>query len=452
MPLSPGLATSAEALLAPRIESRIVPGLERMRAALAALGHPERDLPAVLVVGTNGKGSTAALLASVLGACGLRVGMTTSPHLVRVEERIRVSGTRITTERLLEHLGELRSYPELSYFETVTTAAILEFAASGVDVAVLEAGLGGRWDASNVVDPEVALLTNVGTDHQAWLGDTRVAIAAEKAAALRGREIIVGEWDTEVEGSIRAAADPAAPISLASQWAQVTRDERPGTANSGPGSGIHVSSLSCAHRPRPLSPVSCPLALSGTPIEFSVLGRQGRAVLPLAGDHQLPNLTLALAAAAALAKHGLMPALSVETVAQGIQSVRWPGRLQWLEQHGRALLLDGAHNREAVAALARSVSRLGLPRLDLLFSCLADKPLAEMAALLRPLVANVTVVPLSSPRAMDINTLAAAFPGCRLACSVEAALASLPIDRPVLVTGSLRLVGEVLTIAGVHDA
>ena len=411
------LAPSAEALLAPRVEQRIVPGLDRMARALDALGHPERAFPAVTVVGTNGKGSTAVLLASILHAHGLGTGLYTSPHLVRVEERIAVDGAPIPTRRLTELVAGLSRFPELSYFETLTVAAFLELAARRVDVAVLEAGLGGRWDAVNAASPVLSLLTNVGTDHQTWLGASRAAIAAEKAAALRGVVGIVGAWDDEVEGVIRREA--LAPLSLAGDWAAVTGRE-------------HWE--------------------SGSRVDLSIGPLSATAVLPLGGEHQLLNLRLALAGAAALARHGVIPALEASAIARGIAATVWPGRLQWLELSGRRLLLDGAHNREAMATLARTLDSLGLSgRLHLLFSCLADKPLDAMAELLRPRVSGVTVAPIASPRALSVKALAAAFPGCRQADTVAEALAGLPTDTPVLATGSLRLVGEVLAWKEAHD-
>ncbi len=414
------LASSAEALLATRLEQRILPGLDRMQRALDALGRPERAFTSVLVLGTNGKGSAAALLAGILQAHGLRVGLYTSPHLVAVEERIRTDGALIASRRLAELVASLNSFPDLSYFETLTCAAVLEFAERKVDVAVMEAGLGGRWDASNAVDPAVALLTNVGTDHQRWLGEARTAIAAEKASALRGLAAIVGAWDLEVEPVIRACADPRTPLSLASKWVTVLVGRRPRTTQD------------CAQ-----------------PIHFRVGTLTGAATLPLAGTHQLANLELALAGAAALSSHGLAPALSVEAVRNGIEGVSWPGRLQWCTVNGNRLLLDGAHNREAIAALAAALDELGLSgKLNLLFSCLDDKPIESMAALLRPRVIEVTVAPIRSPRARPLEELAAVFPGCRSAASVGIALQALPSGIPTLVTGSLRLVGEVLASNG----
>ncbi|MBI4915957.1 MAG: bifunctional folylpolyglutamate synthase/dihydrofolate synthase [Acidobacteria bacterium] len=435
MPEDVPVGGSVDALLAHRLEQRILPGLDRMRRALDVLGHPERRVPAVLIVGTNGKGSTAALLDAVVRAHGLRVGLYTSPHLVRVEERIRIAGEPIAAARLRELVATLERFPALSYFETLTVAAFLCFAEAAVDLAILEAGLGGRWDATNATTPLVALLTNVGTDHQAWLGPTRGHIAAEKAVALRGKEAIVGRWDDEVEAVIRREADPSTPLSLASDWATVKEGER----GEGRGKSTNPATLASA-LPSPLTPLP-----RFTSVAFSVAGTTGDAMLPLYGRHQLDNLVLALAGAAALARHGAIPGLRADAITAGIEGTTWPGRLQWVEWRGHRLLLDGAHNREATAALAASILGMGLSgRLHLLFSCLDDKPAEAMADLLRPHVRDVLLAPIDSPRAVPVDRLAAAFPEGRPFPSVAAALAALPPDLPTLVTGSLRLVGEVM--------
>jgi len=445
MPENVPVGGSVDALLAPRLEQRILPGLERMRRVLDVLGHPERRVPAVLIAGTNGKGSTAALLDAVVRAHGLRVGLYTSPHLLRVEERIRIAGEPIAAARLRELVASLERFPELSYFEVLTVAAFLCFAEAGIDLAILEVGLGGRWDATNATTPLVALLTNVGTDHRAWLGPTRGHIAAEKAAALRGKEAIVGSWDDEVEAVIRREADPATPLSLASDWAESRADSPQLTADSQGRSGMRLED---GREDCELSAVGCRLP-AGQPVAFRVGEVAGVATLPLLGRHQLDNLALALAGAAALARHGAVPALRPDAIAAGIAGVSWPGRLHWVEWRGRRLLLDGAHNREATAALVGSIVGLGLSgRLHLLFSCLDDKPAEAMAGLLRPHVRDVLLAPIDSPRAVSVDRLAAVFPGGRPCPSVAAALAALPPDLPTLVTGSLRLVGEVMAHTG----
>lgn len=410
----PPLAVELDRLLAHRFETRVVPGLERITKVLAELGHPEQSFPSVLVLGTNGKGSTAAFLTSILQSMGLRVGLYTSPHLVRVEERIRLGGTPLSAEELLVWVQRLSRFPELSYFETLTAAAFAAFAENHVDVAVMEAGLGGRWDATNAKAHEVALLTNVGTDHKDFLGPTRAHIAAEKAAALRGREAIVGEWDPSLAAVIRAHADPQTRISPVSQWVTV--------------------------EPLPADEPS----LFAT-VRAHAFGEEWQVRLPLAGPFQVHNYRLALAGLSALEQLRLVPRPSRHALMAGTLSARWPGRLEEIRWQGRTFLLDGAHNLEAMTALTRALCTAGLAgKLDLIFSCLSDKPLAAMAELLRPLVGQVQVTPLPSPRARDLDELAQEFPGCRVAASVAEALEAAAPHRLTLVTGSLRLVGEAL--------
>jgi len=404
--------TQLELLLAARWETRIVPGLERIREVLQALGHPEKRFPSVLVLGTNGKGSTCAYLAALLQALGLRVGLYTSPHLLRVEERMQIDGQAVTSQELLPWAQRLAQFSQLSYFETLTAAAFALFAENQVDLAVVEAGLGGRWDATNAKDHEVVLLTNVGTDHQNWLGPTRQHIAAEKAAAIRGREGILGEWDESLLPIIRAHAHEHTPLSPAQDWAQV-----------------EVVSMESGLFPQ---------------VRVRALGVSFTTTLPLAGFFQVDNYRLALAGLAALVKHGLVPQPSRDSLLAGTAKACWPGRLETVTFRGRRFLLDGAHNREAVEALVHTLHQAGMQgQLDLIFSCLEDKPLAAMAQLLRPLVRQVTVVPLSSPRARDLTELSAAFARCRALPSLALALETADPSRTTLVTGSLRLVGEV---------
>jgi len=435
------VTTSAAELLAPRLEQRIVPGLDRVQRALAAYGNPHERFASVLVVGTNGKGATAAMLASLLHAHGVRVGLYTSPHLVGVEERIAVGGQPIRPADLSRLVAELDRFPELSYFETLTVAALWYFASTGAEVAVLEAGLGGRWDAVNAVHPVVSLLTNVGTDHRAWLGPTRTHIAAEKAAALRGREAIIGTWDGEVEATIRQVAT-AGRLSCATDWVDVEEVEGQRGGQKRPGNASRLVGAPPSGAPPFPAPV----------VRARADGIDAIATLPLVGRHQLDNLRLAVAGAAALGRCGVAPPLEHRALVRGVESVRWPGRLQWVEHGGRHLLLDGAHNREAVLALAAALDETNLAgRVDLLFSCLRDKPLAEMAAILAPRADRVTVVTLDSPRAAPTGELAAAFPGASVATGVATALAACRLSSATLVTGSLYLVGEVLRLTGGMD-
>lgn len=413
MSFSPELS-QLENLLATRLEARVLPGLERIRDVLSALGSPQNFFPSVLVLGTNGKGSTCAFLESLLRASGLRVGLYTSPHLVRVEERIRIDGAPVATEELLTSVQRLSRFAPLSYFETLTAAAFSLFAENRVDFAVIEAGLGGRWDATNIKDHEVVLLTNIGTDHQAWLGPTREHIAAEKAAAIRGKAGILGEWDLELLPVIRAHAQPDIPLSPMHRWARLRL-----SAND-----------QWFYR-----------------VQAEAFGDQWDVTLPLAGEFQAQNYHLALAAVACLAELGLVPKPSTAALLESTKATTWPGRCEFVNWRGRRFLLDGAHNREAMEALVRTLKRTGVSgELDLIFACLEDKPLEAMAELLLPVVRKVTVVPLASPRARSVDDLAKVFPFCEKASHLAEALASTAVDSLTLVTGSLRLVGEVKAI------
>jgi len=379
----------------------IRPTLERVEAAAAALGHPERDLDCIRIAGTNGKGSTAAMLAAILSAHGLRAGLFTSPHLVHVEERFQISATRISSSELDALLARLDSFPDLSFFETLALAAMLWFASSGVDVAVLEVGLGGRWDATRLAPARIAGLTNIGSDHAQWLGSTREKIAREKAAALAdARVAILGPEigpDLPPMLNIRAAVAAGDLVRITNVGTtEVTADWDDG------------------------------------PIGLSV---------PLAGRHQVANLHLALALARAAERDGLIRTLDADAVRCGLAAVHWPGRLSKHTIRGREVLLDGAHNLEAVQALVAHLER-SETRYNLLFSCLDDKPLEAMAERLRPVVGEIAVFPLDGPRAAPIDRIAAAFPGARPARSAREGLAMLP--DPVLASGSLRVVGSLL--------
>jgi dihydrofolate synthase/folylpolyglutamate synthase len=391
-----------------RRPGRIRPELGPLRAALSKLGDPHLAYPSILVVGTNGKGSTSAVLDAVLGAHGLRTGLTTSPHLVSVEERIRIAGRDVDTGELERQIERLAAFRDLTYFETITCAAFLAFAEAGVELAVLEAGMGGSWDATRVADSIVAGLTNVGSDHPSWLGASAIDRARDKGGALRGaRRAVLGSG--VAAGLVPALAAPHAVEARSLVEVEEVGDER------------------------------VRLAWPGHAIE---------ATPPLAGRHQCANLELALALARAAEFAGIAPPLDADAVVRGLGEVRWPGRLDERRIGGRTILVDGAHNPEGAAALAAHLERRG-ERRNLLFSCLADKAVEDMAGRLAPVVGEVVVVELDDERAMPIDRLAGAFPGARRAPDLESALDLLP--DPVLATGSLRLVGRLVGLAGRSD-
>jgi dihydrofolate synthase/folylpolyglutamate synthase len=387
-----------------RRPGRIRPQLERLNSALDELGNPQSAFPSALVVGTNGKGSTAAMMAAVLTAHRRRVGLYTSPHLVRVEERIRVDGAPVAAGELDRQLARLERFDDLTFFETLTAAALLVFADAGVDCAVLEAGMGGRWDATRVAGSELAGLTNVGSDHEQWLGSRWQDRAADKGAALAGaRFAVIGP---EVgEGVVQHLGAPAARRS--SELVQCSR----------------------------LGPNLIEVRWSNGHVELT---------LPVSGAHQFRNLELALALARCAERAGWIDRLRPASIRHGLDRVHWPGRLTTHRVGGRRVLLDCAHNAEAAIALAQHLA--AQPALyHLLFSCLDDKPVEEMAAALRPHVGNVAVCPIDDERSMPVDRLRAAFPEADCAPSAMAALEMLP--APVVVAGSVRLAGELLAVA-----
>ncbi len=387
-----------------RKPGRIRPDLGTFRSVLAELGNPQLRFPSVVIVGTNGKGSTAAMLDAVLTAHGLRTGLYTSPHLVRVEERIRIAGNPLAGDELAYHLAALDRFEELTFFETLTAAAFLAFAAGGIECAVLEAGMGGRWDATRAASSEIAGLTNVGSDHGAWLGASREQRAADKGAALAAARVAVLGHQVEAELRPLLGAPDALP---ASDFVTIER----------------------------LTPGLARAAWCGGSADVTV---------PLGGAHQRHNLELALALASATVRLEWLPALDPEAITKGLERTDWPGRLSRHRVFGRRVLVDCAHNAEGAHALADYLA--DQPVLyHLLFSCLDDKPVDTMARLLWPQVGNVAVCPLEDDRAMPLERLSAAFPDCRAASSVRQALALLP--DPVVVAGSVRLAGELLAAA-----
>jgi dihydrofolate synthase/folylpolyglutamate synthase len=384
-----------------RRPSRIRPRLGPLELALEALGNPQHQYPSILVTGSNGKGSTAAMLEAILAAHGLECGLYTSPHLVRVEERISTRGKLISTTELEHHLDATEEFPELTFFECLTAAAFLAFAQGRVGCAILEAGMGGRWDATRLAASRICGLTNVGTDHARWLGSARPDIAADKGAALAAAEL--GVIGAQVEESI--IQHLAAPASVrADELVRVVAVGEERVLASWEGHGIE---LEC----------------------------------PLPGRHQVPNLHLALALARAAQRLGLIPELDPEAVSDGLARVHWPGRLSTHRIRGRQITVDCAHNLEGVLALAAHLAREP-SRHNLVFSCLGDKPIEEMADWLAPRVDRIALCPLDDERAMPADRLAAAFPGAAWADTPIGALELIP--DPVLAAGSLRLVGALL--------
>jgi dihydrofolate synthase/folylpolyglutamate synthase len=425
---------TAEAILGRLEASGIRLGLDRLGHLLGRLGHPERRTPSVLIAGTNGKGSTSALLAAMVTAAGYRTGLYTSPHLETVRERIRIDGRAVPEERLADLLTRVVAEaengpdgdPETSgpptYFEAVTAAAFLGFAEEGVELAVLEVGLGGRLDATNLADPLLSLITSIGLDHQEYLGDTLAAIAREKAGILRhGRPALAWIEEPEPAEAVRAvAAEVGADLRFAPSEVKIERIE---TRASEVGQRV----------------------LLATPA-----GRYDLAI-GLAGVHQAKNLGLAVRAAEVLAAAGF-PRLDGHAIVQGAAACRWPGRLEAIALPGGArVLLDAAHNPDGARTLGAYLAAAGEP-VDLLFGVLADKDARGILAHLAPHVRRFVFTTPASPRALDPASLGALLPARtpppEIVVEPEPGTAltralALAGGRTIVACGSIFLIGEV---------
>ena len=430
--------------------------LAHMRVLAAALGDPQTRFSSVLIAGTNGKGSTAATLASILAAAGLRTALYTSPHLARVTERIRAAGCWEDADGLRDVCADgLREIPEEdfarlyfqvdeaarrlvaagelphapSFFEVLTALAFLYFAEQRVEIAVLEVGLGGRLDATNIVEPVVSVITDIALDHQDYLGDTITEIAREKAGILRENGVLVTLSQhpeaNQVIGEVAVALDVRGVNA----------------AEFLPGRGFAANEASVG-----------PLRTNA--YELMVDGERLRVRSPLAGEHQQRNIALAIAAAAEL-RNIKGYKITNAAIEAGIASTSWPGRLEFLPPD---VLLDVAHNpagawtlRAAIAALPESRPR------TLLFSCLRDKDLREMAQILFPLFDSTGVrpddhivfAPIENARAASVEELMEAARALDIPASaagnvlkaLELARSLTPAGGLIVATGSIYLVG-----------
>jgi dihydrofolate synthase/folylpolyglutamate synthase len=413
--------------------------LEHMRTLAGALGHPERRFPSVLIAGTNGKGSTAATLASIAQAAGYRTGLYTSPHLVRMNERIQVNGEAISDaefaliyERVQGASSELVANGRLpwhpSFFEMMTAIGFEYFASVGVELAVLEVGMGGRLDATNIVDPCISVITDIDFDHQKFLGNTLPEIAREKAGILRkGTIAVLLPQHPQVNDALgkEIMERGAVAVSAVKNTPSVTPDSSKYEA--------------------------APLGLNK--FSLDVLGEEILVDFPLAGRHQLRNLALAITAAEQLNKCGFR--IDARHIEQGIRNTRWPGRFQVIPRdHGSPeTVLDVAHNPAGAWALRSALSTFydGRP-LTFVFGAMRDKAIAEIGGILFPLAERVVATQSDNPRAASPQEIAdiAKQSGTEVVTekTVNAAL-----DRArtlsgesgvVVITGSIYIVGEAL--------
>ncbi|MEP7011898.1 MAG: folylpolyglutamate synthase/dihydrofolate synthase family protein [Acidobacteriota bacterium] len=423
----PDLSQSVDAILC-RLEGLgIRLGLDRMREMLARLGNPEKSVPAVMVAGSNGKGSTSALLASIGLAAGYRTALYTSPHLERVEERLQIDGEPISDGSLGRILARIVEVTQNAgdglptYFEAMTLAAFLWFAEERADLSVLEVGLGGRLDATNVAEPILSLITSISLEHREMLGETLTAIAREKAGILRSGK--------------PALAWIEAPEALESARAEAARI------------GANLSSAS--DRVRILG--AKPRGWKGQVVEIETDHARYRLDLALPGAHQLRNLGLAVAAAEELAALG-WNRIDRAAIESGIATCRWPGRLESIVlSNGKRIVLDAAHNPEGAEMLGRFLAERQVKSgeaVDLLLGLLGDKDAAEMLGHLVPHIAGIVLTAPPSPRAKDPAELIDLLPSATeaevipdLDAALERALEMSP--RTLVVCGSIFLIGAV---------
>jgi dihydrofolate synthase/folylpolyglutamate synthase len=462
--------------------------IEEMQTLVEALGHPERRFRSILIAGTNGKGSTAATLASILQAAGLRTGLYTSPHLIRVNERIRLDGEAISDDDFARHYfavddcanrlvaeGTLPASP--SFFEALTALAFEAFAEAQVDIAVLEVGMGGRLDATNVVDPLLSVITDISLDHTEWLGDTISLIAREKAGILRrnGTLITLPQHPeaNQAIGEVAVALDVRAVNA-----AEYIPFQGSGLRAQGPADGV-------PHAGQDGERVLAPEArLNGLRNRYAlqVLGERIHVDSPLWGEHQRRNLALAIAAAVELRDHHGYT-ITAAQIEAGIRSTQWPGRLELFSLPTRSsfsaqssgssfsnlhphplipVLLDVAHNPAGVWTLRAALSSLTAEHCPLtaVFGCMKDKAIAEMAQILFPLFDRVIVTPVASPRSATADELLAAAAPTGVPAvaapdaihAVERACAEAPPNALIVVAGSVYLVGEIREYLLAHGA
>jgi dihydrofolate synthase/folylpolyglutamate synthase len=402
-------------------------GLENISRLCAALGHPERAFRSIHVAGTNGKGSVTAMTETALRAAGHHTARYTSPHLVRLEERFVIDGREVAMadlaaalRRVQEAVGDLMGRGVLgappTFFECATAAAFELFRRAAVELAVLEVGLGGRLDATNVVSPIATVITSIDFDHQVQLGSTLASIAAEKAGIIKpGVPLICGALPPEAEEVIERAADAAgAPLVRTRDVVRVTR---------GADGRLSFRSRGCE--------------LDGM-------------ILALPGRHQVDNATVVLALLAQLDRLGVR--VGPDAARAGLAEVSWPGRLEHVSTAGGEILLDAAHNPAGALALASYLEEMGWTRVTLVFGAMRDKAIDAMLRALAPRVAHVICTTPGSPRAMaaaDLAAIATVAAGWTVEIEADPSAALAAARRrggPIVVAGSIFLIGPLRDI------
>ena len=463
--------------------------LAHMRVLLRAMNHPERAFPSVLIAGTNGKGSTAATLASILRASGLKTALYTSPHLMRINERIRLNGEEISdhefarlhgeVDRLAQELveqGELPWHP--SFFEMMTAIAFARFAREHVEIAVLEVGMGGRLDATNVVEPLISVITDISLDHQKFLGNTVGEIAREKVGIIRPGGMVVtlpqqpeandviGNTILDLGARGVSAVQYVPPVSPGSGEYLVSTEYRVPSTERARGDAEKLLTTEDTGNTGGGSDSSDPRVFYRYPLQL--MGEQILVETPLVGRHQLRNVALAVAAAEELSKlikvgprtppSGVVTPQSIE---RGIRDTRWSGRFQvigagngWPE-----IVLDVAHNPAGAWALRSALSeRYGDRPLIFVFGAMRDKAISEMTEILFPVAERVIATRPENPRSASPEEIRQAgsrtgteiLTVAEVGSALERARDNAGPETVIVVTGSIYLVGEAMRVLGVR--
>jgi dihydrofolate synthase/folylpolyglutamate synthase len=385
-------------------------GLESMRTLMRELGDPQRHFPSALVAGTNGKGSVSAMADAILRCAGFRTARYTSPHLVHLEERFLVDGLEIETTTLANAVDKVRSAVDslvsrheleapATFFECATAAAFELFASAEIDIAVLEVGLGGRLDATNVVTPLACAITTIDLDHQAQLGSTIGEIAAEKAGIIKpGVPVVVGDLPSAAQSVVEEfAAQVSAPVIRALETAAIPDDTK----------------------------------------------------LALAGAHQRHNALVATALVGSL--HGFP--VTAAAVKRGLETVHWPGRLEYLKHGSCDVLIDAAHNPAGARMLAAHLRETGWADVAMVFGAMADKDVSGMMEALAPAASRFVVTTAPTPRAESaarlgqrLRSSGAAIPIDIIDDPLEALRHACAVSNRVVVAGSIFLIGPLRDI------
>jgi dihydrofolate synthase/folylpolyglutamate synthase len=392
-------------------------GLDAITDALSRLGNPQNDYPTILIAGTNGKGSTSAMTASILTRAGYRTGLYTSPHLLDIRERVVIGGKMIPLARFNRIIGDIRDVirKPLTYFEILTAAAFVYFREQKVNVAVLEVGLGGRLDATNVCDPLVSVITNISLEHTAWLGKTLDAIAREKAGIIKKNGVCI---------------TAAAQRKVRDVFASVCESQK--------------SDLYCLGRDIRIRKQS-----DGRVSYLGLFRSIDGLNIGLPGDHQRVNAALAIAAVEIAARKGLP--VDDEAIRQGLCEIRWAARGEVLME-APVFLLDGAHNPAGIQTLCRSLKNdFSYRRLILIFASLSDKNYSRMLRQLAPLADRIYLPRLGTQRAVPPERLARELRRMNIAAletqtvheALQKALATAKKQDMICAAGSIYLAGEI---------